>query len=140
MILEEIRAWTHGWVRRDGYCGWAYLIRYETEEGVFEIQDVDYDTGATGYQMSLMAILKAIKKINDLSDRMTDVVMLFSNSERAVKCITGVYKKCRARVIASYLDEIGWATGPLQITYLLMADFPYMKENRIVHKMAMNIK
>lgn len=140
MTLEEIRVWTSGYCHHLNCCGWAYLIRYETEEGVFNISDVDYDKGSTTHQMSLKAILQAIKKINDLPDKMTDVVMLFSNDERSVKCIKGTYDDCRARVVASYLDEIGWATGELLIEYFWMDDSPHMKENYIVNKMAMNIE
>jgi ribonuclease HI len=140
MILEEIRAWTSGYCHHPGCCGWAYLIQYETGEGVFKVQDVGYDKGSTTHQMSLKAIWQAIKKINGLPDRMTDVVMLFSNDKRSVKCIRGIYNDCRTKVVASYLDEIGWAKARLQVTFLLMDDFSYMKENDIVNKMAMNIK
>jgi ribonuclease HI len=138
--MEEIRVWTSGYCHHLNCCGWAYLIRYETEEGVFNISDVGYDKGSTTHQMSLMAILRAIEKINDLPDRMTDVVTLFSNDERSVKCIKEIYDDCRTRVVASYLDAIGWAKAHLQVIFLLMDYFPYMKENNIVNKMAMNIK
>lgn len=138
--MNEIRVWTSGYCHRPDYCGWAYLIRYETEEGVFNVSDVDYDKGSTTHQMSLMAILQAIKKINDLPDRMTDVVTLFSNNRRAVKCIEGLYDNCRTRVVASYLDEISWATGHLKITYWVAANFTYMKENDIVIRLAKDIK
>ena len=80
--MEEIRVWTSGYCHHLNCCGWAYLIQYETAEGVFNISDVDYDKGSTTHQMSLMAILQALEKINDLPDRMTDVVMLFSNDKR----------------------------------------------------------
>lgn len=138
--MNEVRVWTSGHCHRPDYCGWAYLIQYETEEGIFNIQDAGYDKGSTSHQMSLMAILRAIEKINDLPDRTTDVVTLFSNDRRAVKCIEGIYINCRARVVTSYLDDISWATGNLKITYWIAAEFTYMKESDIVKKMAMGIK
>ena len=137
--MEEIRVWTSGYCHHLNCCGWAYLIRYETEEGVFNISDVGYDKGSTTHQMSLMAILQALKKINDLPDRITDVIMLFSNDKRSVNCINGIYE-CDTRVVGDYLDEIDWARGHLKIEFLLMADCQHMKENDIVIKMSMNIK
>ena len=137
--MEEIRAWTSGYCYRPDYCGWAYLIRYETEEGPFDVRDVDYSKGTTAHQMALMAILQAIKKINDLPDKTDCKILIYSNNKRAVKCINGVYN-CNARVVADYLDEIDWARGQLRIEFLLMSDWPFMKENNIVNKMAMNIK
>jgi len=137
--LKEIRAWTSGYCHRSDCCGWAYLIQYETAEGVFKVQEVGYDKGSTTHQMSLMAILKALKKMNDLSDKITDRVYIYSNDKRAIKCINGEYD-CNARVVASYLDEIDWARGGLRIEFFLMSDCHYMKENDMVNKMAMNIK
>lgn len=132
--------WTSGYCHRPDCCGWAYLIQYETEEGIFNVSHADYDRGSTTHQMSLRAIWQAIKKINDLPDRMTDYIRIYSNNERAIRCITGEYDGCRARVIASYLDEIGWAIGNLKIAFVWIGDCSHMKENDIVNKMSMNIK
>lgn len=137
--LNNIECWTDGSCnlsheKRPG--GWAYLIRYEApSEDIYEIVGASAFLGTTHNQMELMAILQALKKINKLEDKMTESVVLYSDSEWAVRCLTGVYN-CKARVVKSYLDEIEWETGHLKIGYKHISGHVGITENEMVNKLA----
>ena len=138
-----IEVWT------DGSCnviskrkagGWAYIIKYESTADIMNTIMVHGSTlGTTVNQMELMAILNAIKKIGDLKDTKTDKVTIYSDSEWAVRCLTGVYN-CRARVVVSYLDEIEWATGPLKIKYGHIPGHSGIPENELVDQLAVDAR
>ena len=133
-----IKAWTAGSCKQKT-GGWAYLIKYESTEGTIDTVMVDGSSlGTTANQMKLMAVLNTLKKIGDLKDRKTDHVTIYINSERVVKCLTGVYdcRTRRTRVERMYLDNIKWATNPLMVKYVHIRGHSGTPENELVNQLA----
>jgi len=134
-------------IHTDGSCnihhpkrpgGWAYHIEYtdpNTEEQCTD-NNCGGTTGTSNNQMELMAILNAIKRVTDLG--LTGGVIIYSDSEWAVRCLTGVYN-CKARVVRQYLDEIKWATGSLTVKYVHIPGHAGILENELVNDKAQEV-
>ena len=141
--MGMIEVWTDGScnvISRKKAGGWAYLIRYPFEEdSVMDITNVGSTFGTTVNQMELMAILNAIRRINDIKDRRTNEVVIYSDSEWAVKCLNKEYN-CKARIVKDYLDEIKWATGDLIITYKHIFGHSGIAENELVDSLAVQVR
>jgi ribonuclease HI len=140
-----IEVWT------DGSCdlhhplrpgGWAYHIKYQNEFGtLLTTSFAGNSKNTTNNQMELMAILKAIKAINKLRP-FSNSVIIYSDSEWAVRCLTGVYncKKDRTKGHVMFLNEIGWATGKLIIDYEHISAHSGIEENELVNRLAVEAR
>lgn len=84
--------------------------------------------------MELMAVLNAIRQATDL-DRLTNGVIVYSRNVWLVKCLSGVFD-CYERVVGDYLQEIGWAKGPLIIEYVRIFLNSETNEPRRVYDLA----
>lgn len=121
-----IKAYTSGDCTA-GYGEWYYNIEYEdpiTGESI-EISDRGASSGTTSRQMKLMAILRALDKIQ--SFEFEDVqVKLWSDCRWCVKCLTKEYdcvsdnkfKEDKVtRGYVQYLQEIWWKAKGIHVEY-----------------------
>lgn len=117
-MMVQIHA--NGHCDDEGHGSWEFNVWFPCDFGSgVELINSGTSNGTTKNQMALMAILQSLKALKSECGYMMnrlEFVVLKTNNEWAVNCLSKVYN-CKERVVKQYLDEIEWASGGLKITY-----------------------